>query len=94
MPPSTPSMQLDTRPMAPLSRHALVTWTFDQMQANTTMELLSDHDPLPLQRQFEADKAGLFSGEYLESGPEVWRIAINKRKGQHGVSHCCGACGG
>ena len=94
MPPSTPSMQLDTRPMALLSRHALVTWTFDQMQANTTMELLSDHDPLPLQRQFEADKAGLFSWEYLESGPEVWRIAITKRKGQHGVSHCCGACGG
>lgn len=94
MSPSTPSLVLDTRPMAAPNRHALVTWTFDQMQANTTMELLSDHDPQPLQRQFEADKSGLFSWEYLESGPEVWRIAITKRKGQHGVSHCCGACGG
>ena len=73
MSPSTPSIQVDTRPMAPLNRHALVTWTFDQ---------------------FEADKSGLFSWEYLDSGPEVWRIALTKRKGQHGVSHCCGACGG
>lgn len=94
MSPTTPSLQLDTRPMAAPNRNALVTWTFDQMQANTTMELLSDHDPQPLQRQFEADKAGLFSWEYLESGPALWRIAITKRKGQHGVHHCCGACGG
>lgn len=93
---STPpaSVQLDTRPMAPLNRHALVTWTFDQLEPNMAMELLSDHDPQALHGQFTADKAGLFSWEYLESGPDVWRIAITKRKGQHGVSHCCGACGG
>ncbi len=94
MSPSPSVIQVDTRPMSAANRPALVTWAFDQMDANMTMELLSDHDPQLLQRQFETDKVGLFSWEVLESGPEVWRIAVTKRKGQHGVSHCCGACGG
>ena len=88
------AIQVDTRPMPAKDRRNLVFWTFDQLSTGATMELLNDHDPVTLRSQFELEKPNLFAWETLESGPEVWRVAITKRKGQHGVDHCCGACGG
>ena len=40
--------------------------------------LVNDHDPKPLRYQFEAEHAGQFTWEYLESGPEVWRVRIGR----------------
>ncbi len=88
------AIQVDTRPMASKDRRSLVFWTFDHLDTDGTMELLNDHDPVTLRSQFELEKPNLFSWEYLESGPEVWRVAVTKLKGRHGVNHCCGACGG
>lgn len=39
---------------------------------------LNDHDPKPLYYQFEAEHAGQFTWEYLEQGPEVWRVRIGR----------------
>lgn len=90
----TQAVQVDTRPMASKDRRTLVFWTFDQLGVDMTMELVNDHDPVTLRSQFELEKPNLFSWEPLESGPEVWRVAVTKLKGKHGVDHCCGACGG
>jgi uncharacterized protein (DUF2249 family) len=94
MTPTAQAFQVDTRPMEPTNRRALVFWAFDQLGVDVTMELASDHDPLTLRSQFELEKPNLFKWETLESGPEVWRVAVTKLKGKHGVDHCCGACGG
>lgn len=94
MTPVTQAVEVDTRPMPSKDRRALVFWTFEQLGVDMTMELVNDHDPVTLRSQFELDKPNLFSWEYLESGPEVWRVAVTKLKGKHGVDHCCGACGG
>ena len=83
------SIQVDIRPMELGNRRKLVFWTFDQLGVNMTMELVNDHDPLSLRSQ-----PNLFAWTYLESGPDVWRVALTKLKGKHGVDHCCGACGG
>ena len=40
--------------------------------------LVNDHDPLPLRYQFEAQYAGEFTWDYLESGPKVWRVRIGR----------------
>ena len=40
--------------------------------------LVNDHDPKPLYYQFEAEHKGDFTWEYLESGPEVWRVDIGR----------------
>jgi uncharacterized protein (DUF2249 family) len=90
----THAVEVDTRPMPAKDRRTLVFWTFEQLGVDMTMELVSDHDPLTLRSQFELEKPNLFSWEYLESGPAVWRVAVTKLKGKHGVDHCCGACGG
>lgn len=42
------------------------------------MELTNDHDPRPLFYQFQIEREGTFSWEYLEKGPELWRVAIGK----------------
>ena len=40
--------------------------------------LVNDHDPKPLRYQFEAEHAGQFTWQYLDSGPEVWRVRIGR----------------
>jgi uncharacterized protein (DUF2249 family) len=47
--------------------------------------LVNDHDPKPLRYQFEAEHAGEFTWEYLESGPEVWRVRIGRPASLAGV---------
>ncbi|MHB1250237.1 MAG: DUF2249 domain-containing protein [Polaromonas sp.] len=39
---------------------------------------MNDHDPKPLYYQFDAEHPGEFTWDYLESGPETWRVRIGK----------------
>lgn len=70
--------QLDVRPLAPRERHALIFETFDALAPGEAFELLNDHNPKPLYSQLQAARSGQLSWEYLEEGPEVWRVRIGK----------------
>lgn len=48
-------------------------------RAGQKMELINDHDPKPLHYQFLAEMPDKFEWEYLENGPEVWRVSITKK---------------
>jgi uncharacterized protein (DUF2249 family) len=39
---------------------------------------VNDHDPKPLWYRFEAEHAGAYAWDYLEQGPEVWRVRIGR----------------
>jgi uncharacterized protein (DUF2249 family) len=67
---------VDVRTIAPRERHPLIFQTFRGLRPGQTMELVNDHDPRPLYHQFAAEVPGGFSWEYLEQGPETWRVAI------------------
>ncbi len=69
---------LDVRTVAPRERHPLIFHTFEQLTPAEAFVLVNDHDPKPLYYQFQAEQAGAFSWEYLENGPEVWRVKIGK----------------
>lgn len=69
---------LDVRAEAPKRRHELIFETFGTLPVNDGYVLVNDHDPKPLKYQFEAENAGEFSWEYLEQGPEVWRVRIGR----------------
>ncbi|HEU5007829.1 MAG TPA: DUF2249 domain-containing protein [Jatrophihabitantaceae bacterium] len=69
---------LDVRTEIPKRRHELIFETFDQTQVGTGYVLVNDHDPKPLYYQLQAEHNGEFSWEYLESGPEVWRVRIGR----------------
>jgi uncharacterized protein (DUF2249 family) len=73
-----PATTLDVRSEPPARRHELIFGTFAALPAGSAFELVNDHDPKPLRYQFEAEQAGRFSWEYLEQGPEVWRVRIGR----------------
>jgi uncharacterized protein (DUF2249 family) len=69
---------LDVRTEIPKRRHELIFETFADLAPGAAYVLVNDHDPKPLKYQFEAENAGEFSWEYLEEGPEVWRVRIGR----------------
>ena len=82
---------VDVRTIAPRERHALIFSTFAKLPVGGAMELINDHDPRPLRHHFEAELPGLFGWEYLEQGPDIWRVRIAR---QEPKGNCCGGCGG
>ncbi len=72
--------QLDVRNLPPAQRHALIFDTCGKLAIGSAMILVNDHDPKPLYYQFEAERPGQFGWDYVESGPEVWRVQITRKK--------------
>lgn len=75
---SVPDTILDVRSEIPARRHELIFDTFESLASGTAFELVNDHDPKPLWYQFEAERPGTFTWDYLEQGPEVWRVRIGR----------------
>lgn len=69
---------IDVRTIVPAERHPLIFNTFDELLPGSAFELVNDHDPKPLYYQFAAELEGQFTWDYLEQGPEVWRVRIGK----------------
>lgn len=69
---------VDVREIAPRERHPLIFGTFDQLSPGEALMLINDHDPKPLFYQFQAESNGKFTWDYLENGPDVWRVRIGK----------------
>lgn len=70
---------LDVRSLPPAQRHELIFATYESLPAGGSFVLVNDHDPKPLYYQFAAEQADRFTWEYLEQGPEVWRVRIGRR---------------
>jgi uncharacterized protein (DUF2249 family) len=69
---------IDVREIMPRERHPLIFQTFDDLAVGESFELVNDHDPKPLYYQFMAERQGQVGWEYLEEGPETWRVRIAK----------------
>ncbi|HYM01460.1 MAG TPA: DUF2249 domain-containing protein [Stellaceae bacterium] len=70
---------LDVRELPPARRHALIFDTYAALPADGAFILINDHDPKPLYYQFQAERPGEVSWEYLDQGPEVWRVRIGRK---------------
>jgi len=73
--------ELDVRRFPHGQRHDVIFTTFDALAAGAAFVLVNDHDPKPLRYQFEAQHAGHYSWDYLEAGPEIWRVRIGRSAG-------------
>ena len=69
---------IDVRTIIPRERHPLIFRTFEGLQPGEGFELVNDHDPKPLYYQFQAEIGPKFEWQYLEQGPEVWRVRIGR----------------
>ena len=70
--------QLDVRTEPPARRHTLIFENYAALGSGEGFVLVNDHDPKPLYYQFEAEHAGEFSWDYLEEGPQTWRVRIGR----------------
>ena len=70
---------LDVRSIPPARRHQLIFGLLDDLPAGQAVTLVNDHDPLPLRYQLEATRGDGYSWDYLEEGPEVWRVRIGRQ---------------
>jgi uncharacterized protein (DUF2249 family) len=52
---------------------------FDSLKPGEVMVLTNDHDPRSLHYQFMIERENQFTWEYLDEGPEIWRVAIDKK---------------
>ncbi|MDX1415242.1 MAG: DUF2249 domain-containing protein [Candidatus Promineifilaceae bacterium] len=70
---------LDIRPIPPAQRHPLIFDRFEALEKGKSFVLINDHDPKPLFYQFQAERSDQFTWEYLEQGPQAWRVRIGRR---------------
>jgi uncharacterized protein (DUF2249 family) len=69
---------LDVRPLPPAQRHALIFERFAGLAPGAAFMLVNDHDPKPLFYQFKFEHEGQFTWDYVEQGPQVWRVRIGR----------------
>ena len=77
-PPGDGSRVVDVRELPPPRRHPVIFEAFERLAPGQGFVLVNDHDPRPLYYQFAAEMPGRFTWDYLETGPDVWRVRIGK----------------
>ncbi|HMY85149.1 MAG: DUF2249 domain-containing protein [Saprospiraceae bacterium] len=70
--------EFDVRPYPPTERHEMFYKAFGDIKPGEAFEFVNDHDPKPLYYQMEAESKEPFRWEYLEKGPEVWKVRVVK----------------
>jgi uncharacterized protein (DUF2249 family) len=88
-----PDKVMDVRPIPCSVKHGLIIRNWLELAVGDHFILLNDHDPVPLYYQFSAQWAGAFTWEYLVTGPDEFRVKIEKLKPTANpteVSECCG----
>lgn len=71
-------VELDVRAEPPARRHQLIFQTWHDLTSGSAFVLVNDHDPKPLSYQFAAEHPGEYTWDYLEEGPQVWRVRIGR----------------
>lgn len=70
--------EMDVRSLVPAQRHEKIFRRIDELAFGASFVLVNDHDPKPLYYQLEAERPKQFSWTYLEKGPGVWRVEIER----------------
>ena len=72
--------ELDVTKIPPREKHPTIFRTFDGLAQGESFLLVNDHDPRPLRHQFEFERSDSFTWEYVEQGPEVWKVRLTRTK--------------
>ena len=76
---ATTPVHLDVRPVEPKDRFETIMAAYDALASGATLDLVVDHDPRCMYYTLEATRgADAFAFEYLEDGPDVWRVAVTR----------------
>ncbi|HXD76232.1 MAG TPA: iron-sulfur cluster repair di-iron protein [Puia sp.] len=70
---------LDVTLLEPRQKHPTIFSRFDQLSGGESLTIFNDHDPKPLYYQLLGERGDVFNWEYLEQGPEWWKVRITRR---------------
>jgi regulator of cell morphogenesis and NO signaling len=69
---------LDVTLIEPKFKHPKIFEKFDLLVSNEAFIIHNDHDPKPLYYQLIGERGRVFTWEYLENGPDWWKVKIAK----------------
>jgi regulator of cell morphogenesis and NO signaling len=70
---------LDVTQLVPREKHPTIFSRFAELAPGESLTIHNDHDPKPLYYQMLGELGNVFSWEYLEQGPEWWKVVLTKR---------------
>ena len=70
---------LNVSVLEPRLKHPTIFNRFDELSEGQSLTIHNDHDPKPLYYQMLGERGNIFIWEYLEEGPETWKVLITKR---------------
>ena len=65
--------------LEPRMKHPTIFARFDELSPGESLTIHNDHDPKPLYYQLLGERGNIFTWEYLEQGPQWWKVKISKR---------------
>jgi uncharacterized protein (DUF2249 family) len=75
-----PEKIFDGRSIPCSVKHGLVIQKWLDLPVGDYFVLVNDHDPVRMHEQFSAQWPGAFDWQYLQQGPEEFRMKITKLK--------------
>ena len=64
--------------LEPRQKHPTIFARFDLLNEGESLTIHNDDDPKPLYYQLLGERGNIFKWEYLEQGPEWWKVRISK----------------
>jgi regulator of cell morphogenesis and NO signaling len=64
--------------LEPKHKHPTIFARYDQLKEGESLTIHNDHDPKPLYYQLLGERGNVFTWEYLEEGPDWWKVKIRK----------------
>ena len=64
--------------LEPRQKHPTIFTRFDALKEGESLTIHNDHDPKPLYYQLLGERGNIFTWEYLEQGPQYWKVRISK----------------
>lgn len=69
---------LDVTLLEPREKHPTIFQRFEELLPGQDLVIHNDHDPKPLYYQMMGELGNIFQWEYLEEGPEWWKVKLTK----------------
>lgn len=70
---------LDVPSLEPKIKHQTIIQTFEALLPGESFIIHNDHDPRPLYYELLSKKGNILTFDYLENGPQLWRVLVKRR---------------
>jgi uncharacterized protein (DUF2249 family)/quercetin dioxygenase-like cupin family protein len=70
--------ELDVRKIRKAERHPAIFAAYERLATGESLVLISDHNPRHLRDEFAVEHPRSHQWEFLDSGPDIWRIRVGK----------------